>query len=156
MGVYNRIPELSGAFIGDIDVTVRPALNVDGDLIFWDGTAEKWKRIAGSALSGNHNHDDRYFREDEHIDSSAGSADAGKPIKLDSAGRIPQSMRHLWDLLVKTADYVMTIADEVILADATAGAITITLPPVFAAKKLPFHIKRINTNNNPVTIVATN
>ncbi len=33
-----------------------------------------------------------YFREDEHINTSAGAADAGKPIVLDAAGQIDGSM----------------------------------------------------------------
>lgn len=155
MGVYNRIPEISKAFIGDVDENVGPALNVDGDLLRWNDTTEKWERVPESNLSGTHNHDDRYFREDEHIDSSAGTSDSGKPIKTASDGRLSQTMRHLWDLLTKTANYSMGVYDEVIFGDATAGEITITLPPVFAAKGLTFHIKRINTNNNNVIIVGT-
>ena len=36
--------------------------------------------------------DNRYFRENEHINSSAGAADAGKPIALDAAGHIDATM----------------------------------------------------------------
>ena len=36
--------------------------------------------------------DARYFREDEHLDTSAGAGDAGKPIKLDAAGHVDESM----------------------------------------------------------------
>lgn len=33
-----------------------------------------------------HKHDERYFTEDEHINVSAGAADAGKPVVLDAGG----------------------------------------------------------------------
>jgi len=33
-----------------------------------------------------------YFLESEHVDSSDGAADAGKPIVLDSSGKIDSSM----------------------------------------------------------------
>jgi len=36
--------------------------------------------------------DNRYFTETEHIDTSAGVGDAGKPIKLDAAGHVDASM----------------------------------------------------------------
>lgn len=36
--------------------------------------------------------DNRYFTESEHIDTSAGAGDAGKPIKLDAAGHIDATM----------------------------------------------------------------
>lgn len=37
-------------------------------------------------------HDGRYFTETEHINTSAGAGDAGKPIKLDAAGHVDASM----------------------------------------------------------------
>lgn len=39
-----------------------------------------------------HKHDQMYFTETEHIDSSAGAGDAGKPIKLDVAGHVDATM----------------------------------------------------------------
>lgn len=36
--------------------------------------------------------DDRYFREDEHVNQSAGFDDAGKPIVLDAGGQVDASM----------------------------------------------------------------
>jgi len=36
--------------------------------------------------------DNRYFTEAEHLDSSAGASDSGKPIKLDADGKIDSSM----------------------------------------------------------------
>lgn len=39
-----------------------------------------------------HIHDDRYFREDEHVSVSAGAADAGKPAVLDAGGKWDASL----------------------------------------------------------------
>jgi hypothetical protein len=39
-----------------------------------------------------HNHDDRYFSKSEHIAQSAGAGDAGKPIKLNTSGKVDSSM----------------------------------------------------------------
>lgn len=36
--------------------------------------------------------DARYFRQSEHLDSSAGAGDAGKPIKLDAGGKVDATM----------------------------------------------------------------
>jgi len=36
--------------------------------------------------------DARYFRENEHLNSSAGAGDAGKPIKLDAGGKVDDTM----------------------------------------------------------------
>jgi len=48
--------------------------------------------IGGSDGSNEHTHDSVYFTEAEHINTSAGVADAGKPIKLDAAGQLDSSL----------------------------------------------------------------
>ena len=40
----------------------------------------------------NTDHDARYFTESEHIDTSSGAGDAGKPVKLNSEGLIDSTM----------------------------------------------------------------
>ena len=151
MGVYNLPP-----FLGIIrNVDTDPDENVDGDLINWVAAERLWKRITQSALGNGHNHDDRYFTESEFIDVSTGTPDAGKPVKLGAKGRLSGTMRHIRALATKTASYVMSINDEVSLADASAGPITITLPPIGPSTGLVYHIKRINddTSDN-VTVVG--
>lgn len=61
----------------------------DASQVAWDGG------ISGKPSTyapSTHNHDDRYFTETEHLDESAGAGDAGKPIKLDAAGKVDSSM----------------------------------------------------------------
>jgi len=48
--------------------------------------------IDGADANDEHIHDARYFRENEFIASSAGVADAGKPVKSDAAGKIDNSL----------------------------------------------------------------
>lgn len=50
------------------------------------------KLTDGSDAGALHKHDAAYFTEAEHLDSSAGAGDAGKPIKLDAAGHVDASM----------------------------------------------------------------
>lgn len=42
--------------------------------------------------------DNRYFTESEHIDTSAGAGDAGKPVKLDAGGHIDATMLNDGDI----------------------------------------------------------
>lgn len=56
------------------------------------------------------------------------------------------------NVVTKTASYVATSSDTVILCDATSGNITITLPPVASLSGKIFHIKKLNSNSNSVTI----
>jgi hypothetical protein len=54
-----------------------------------------------------------------------------------------------------TTNYTVTDNDYVILADATAGAITIALPTAVGRMGRIYNIKRINTNANSVIIDAS-
>jgi len=54
----------------------------------------------------------------------------------------------------KTSSYVMTTADGTILADATSGAITITLPAAASAAETIFTIKKKDVTSNIVTVDA--
>ncbi len=73
----------------------------------------------GELVSGGtatiHNHDDVYFTESEHINVSAGGADAGKPIILDAGGQIDASM----------------LNDADIAHDSTSGAASSTVHTAF-------------------------
>ncbi len=56
---------------------------------------------------------------------------------------------------VVTSNYTLTNEDGLILADATGGAFSITLPDANAFDRWQFTIKRTNSNNNRVTIALT-
>lgn len=52
----------------------------------------------------------------------------------------------------KTAAYTATIYDDVILVDATAGAITITLPSATSSTGLRLTVKKADSSANAVTV----
>lgn len=52
----------------------------------------------------------------------------------------------------KTASYLVNYNDAVILADATAGAITISLPPAREMEQKRITVKKIDSSGNAVTI----
>lgn len=54
-------------------------------------------------------------------------------------------------VVTATATYAMSTANDVILADATSAAFTITLPTAIGAQKT-YSIKKINSNTNWVTV----
>src|SRR5690242_3096577 len=58
-------------------------------------------------------------------------------------------------LSTKTANYTITNTDGVILADATSGAITITLPTAASITGRQYTIKKIDASTNAVTVGTT-
>lgn len=54
--------------------------------------AKLGRLIDGADANDEHIHDGRYFRENEHLATSAGAGDAGKPIKLDAGGKLDESL----------------------------------------------------------------
>ncbi len=57
-------------------------------------------------------------------------------------------------VITKTANYTISAADDVILGDATAGSITITLPTAVGIVK-SFTVKKVDSSANTVTINTT-
>lgn len=55
-------------------------------------------------------------------------------------------------IVTKTAAYVATNDDDVILCDATSAAFTVTLPPVASSSGLTLTIKKIDSGGNAITI----
>lgn len=54
-------------------------------------------------------------------------------------------------VVTKTTTYVVTLLDHVILCDASGGTFTVTLPTA-ASGKIVYHIKKIDSSGNIVTI----
>ena len=52
----------------------------------------------------------------------------------------------------KSGAYTLTVFDEVVLADASGGAFTLTLPTAASASGQSFTIKKIDTSANAVTV----
>lgn len=50
------------------------------------------EQLTDGSETALHIHDSRYYTEAEHLSSSAGAGDVGKPIKLDAAGHIDATM----------------------------------------------------------------
>lgn len=84
------------------DASVEHAPNTEVRMLFEKGVYVIHGKSGNRNLTSNnptpptgvlaHNHDERYFREDEHLNASAGVADAGKPIKLNASGEVDTSM----------------------------------------------------------------
>lgn len=79
------------------------------------------------------------------VDTSPGSGRQIKPVASTVVNRAIQS---------KTGAYTLTANDSVILADATGGAFTLTLPAVAGTSGTVYDIKRLNSGANNVTIDA--
>jgi len=58
-------------------------------------------------------------------------------------------------LATKTAAYILTAADSVLLADATGGAFTVALPSPSSIAGRQYTIKKIDSSANTVTIAST-
>lgn len=76
-------------------------------------------------------------------------ADYGQAIN-DDLLTIPD-----WTRIITASTYTMLDTDRLLLVDATAAPITITLPPVADTEPHIYGIKRTNSGGNNVT-VATN
>lgn len=87
---------------------------------------------------------------------SGGSIASGKVLTSDGSGnaswQVPVTNQQT--ISSKTADYTLTTNDEVILADASGGSLTLTLPTAASNTNL-YVIKKIDSSSNTVTIDTT-
>lgn len=67
---------------------------------------------------------------------------------------VPVNQLAVLKFATKTANYTLTLTDDVVKADATSGAITMTLPTAVGAKKV-FFVKKIDSTSNAVNIATT-
>jgi len=95
----NRIARFDGA-TGKLIQESLASIDDSGTI---DIPANQTYNINGS----EHTHDNRYFQESEHIDVSSGVGDAGKPVKLDAAGKIDFTM-----IDINGANAVSTLEDS--------------------------------------------
>jgi hypothetical protein len=58
-------------------------------------------------------------------------------------------------LSTKTANYTLTASDSIVLADATSGALTMTLPTAVGASGRTYTIKKVDSSSNAVTVATT-
>jgi hypothetical protein len=89
--------------------------------------------------------DERVLVEDQIIETSQAQVDA--PLsQTPSGGDLSPSA-----VVTVTANYSVAPTDAVILADATSAAFSVTLPSITAAGAV-FHVKKIDTSANAVTV----
>lgn len=67
-------------------------------------------------------------------------------LRLLTSGGIEVSAGSLLSTVQKTADYSVQSTDDVILCDASAGQLTVTLPDPAEAGSKTFHIKKIDAS----------
>jgi hypothetical protein len=71
---------------------------------------------------------------------------------LKVASSLPSWGDVTFNTATKTANYTVATSDTVILADATSGSVTITLPTASSASGYRFFVKRIDNSGNSVTV----
>lgn len=69
-------------------------------------------------------------------------------------GTVERAIRdtRLTPIRTVSADFTVTLDDDAVFADATAGAITITLPNVRRASARRFYVKKTDASGNAVTV----
>ena len=75
----------------DVDHGTTTGLGDDDHTQYHNDTRGDARYYTKTLLDGGQL-DNRYFTETEHLNSSAGAGDAGKPIKLDAGGQVDASM----------------------------------------------------------------
>jgi len=71
----------------------------------------------------------------------------GQQLRVAGAAVVP--------LVAKTANYTLTTVDQVVTADATSAAFTVTLPTAVGVTGKTYTIKKVDTGSNAVAVATT-
>jgi hypothetical protein len=77
----------------------------------------------------------------------------GQNLRLTSG--LPDWADNTFSTATKTSSYTITASDTVVFADATSGAVTITLPAASGNSGYRFYVKRIDNSANSCTVGRT-
>lgn len=89
------------------------------------------------------------------VSTTAGAADASKLVLTNSSGRVDKTFLRQWASVVsKTANYTATVADDVILCNASGGSFTITLPQASTVTDKKLTIKKTDSSTGAITITS--
>lgn len=81
---------------------------------------------------------------------TASSSSTGYVVNM--RGYLLTATSSLFSISTKTADYTITVADDIIRGDATGGNITINLPTAVGIAGRAYVVKKIDSTGNTVTI----
>lgn len=71
-----------------------------------------------------------------------------------SAYKVTQQTLTALRLVTKTANYILTFNDDMVLGDATAGAMTLTLPTANGIPGVQKTLKKIDVSSNHITVAC--
>ena len=121
----------------------RPGKDAPLPLPIWEGTRLHWN-IGGEVHKG------------PDLQGPQGERGPGGESRSGGGGGTPQTSK-LYEVITATTDTGLGSNNNiVVLADATSGGITITLPKANKAKEFVYHVKKIDSSTNDVTIQPQN
>ena len=119
------------------------------NLYFTQTTSTTRKKIAAyddtSGATG-----DIYYRDSSGNFTRLGIGSSGQTLRVSSG--LPSWGQVIVATATKTSNYTLVASDNVILGDASAGNVTITLPLASIATGYRFQIKKIDSSSNTVTL----
>lgn len=123
-----------------------------GTTIFGPNEANRFISFNKVSTSSTPSHDNHFATEYMRIDLDNGHVGIGTAD--------PTSLLHVNGAIAtavatKTGAYTLTVSDSVILADASGGAFTVTLPTAVGITGRRYTIKRISSAANNVTVGTT-
>lgn len=134
------------------DASRFPAM-VAGDYLYAtlsDASETTWEIVKVTARSG------ASFTITRGQDGTTAAAwTAGSRVSIRPTAQLVRDLLTKFTYAIKTTGYTLTADDRVILADATAGALTITLPSAASVAGCLFVVKKIDGTLNAITLGGT-
>ena len=131
------------------------AMEFNSDTLYFTVTTGTVRRTVATYDDASGATGDVYYRNSSGVITRLGIGSTGNVLKV--SGGLPSwgTISPAFATTTKTASYTVTTSDTVILADATSGAIVITLPTASTISGYRFFIKKIDSSANTVTLTRS-
>ncbi len=96
---------------------------------------------------------DTYYRDSSGHFVRLGVGSSNQVLSVSSG--LPAWRQVIFATAAKTANYTITSSDTVIMADATSGNVTITLPVASGVSGYRFFVKRTDASGNTVSVARS-
>ena len=129
------------------------AVEFNTDKLYFTQTTGTTRKVIAAYDDTSGATGDLYYRDSSGYFVRLGVGSSNQVLSVVSG--LPAWKQVIMATAAKTGNYTITSSDTVILADATSGTITITLPTASSVSGYRFYIKRTDGSANSVSVARS-
>ncbi len=129
------------------------AVEFNNDRLYFTQTTSTTRKVVAAFDDASGATGDLYYRDSSGNFIRLGVGSNNQVLSVASG--VPAWRQVIFATASKTTNYTITSNDTVIMADATSGNVTITLPTASSTSGYRFYVKRVDGSGNTVSVARS-